>query len=627
MWQLELYSEKIRFSGESPPVEFSGSGNQQRLLIARVALAPILQLAHSADEQTLAPLAPDLLAATTSIGQLCDIFWVHGPYDSKATNGYKSRVANMRGRANRELLGSLGAQAILSHAGKYRINSKIIAVSACEFVWQIADAATAIAEVEALLKSYEKQCHLAEGSLVLLCGLKGHHRYEDGDVSWIVAAEARLQEFYLRGLERLFRAQQTGAVPLPLADIAGRLSQFQKWGVLPANQALLDKLCAEIIAPDALNQANNRVLNLDQQTSCSTLSEAIKAAHAGETLHIFPGVYAESLTLDKPLKLIGQGRLSETCIESQGAPCFTLCGAVDSGEVLTLRNLTLRQRGRRGVAALLVQSGNPLVDACDISGQGRSCVAVAGTASPCLHANRISGGRRTGIFYCESAAGVLEKNSIAHNGFRGVEICSTSDTVRPADPILRRNLIHENGDDGVHVCDYGRGLLEMNSILSNACAGISIRCYGEPTVGRSNNIHDNFGDGIYAQEEARGTIENCSISNNTTANVSVKSGAHLILRDVKILNGNMDGIYVHERGKVTLEGNEIIGNRHAGVVIKELSWGHFGENNFEDNGEDAVRIQSGSSAVIVGQTNTFAGNGGKDGFQIEPECQPDCQVV
>ncbi len=627
MWRLELYSEKIILRGEPQTVEFAGSGNQQRLLLARLALAPLLQLMHESDAQIGAPLAPELLAAPTSIAQLCDIFWIHGPYDLSAINGYKSRVANMRGRINRELSGALGAQLILSHAGKYRLNAAIVASEICDFVWQIADATTPISAINALLENYEKQCRLAEGSRVLLCGLKAHHHYEDGDISWIVAAEARLQEFYLRGLKRLFRAQQTGDASLARPDIAARLQQFRDWGVLPANRARLDRLCAEILVPIPAGPTQNRVFNADQQANYATLAQAIAAARAGETLQIFAGVYTESLALDKALVIIGQGRLGEVRIESQDAPCFTLSGALSENAVLTLRNLTLRQSGRRAVAALVVAAGDPLIDACDISGKGRSCVLVEGTAAPCLHANRISAGRRCGIIYRESAAGVAEKNSVSHNGFRGIEICSTSDNARPADPILRRNLIHENGDDGVHVCDYGRGLLEMNSILSNACAGVSIRNFGEPTIGRSNNIHDNFGDGIYAQEEARGTIENCSVSNNTTANVSVKSGAHLVLRDVKILDGKMDGIYVHERGKVTLEGNEIAGNRHAGVVVKELSWAHFDENNFENNGGDAARVSGGSSAVIVGQSNTFTGNGGKDGFEIDADCQPNCRVI
>jgi len=69
-----------------------------------------------------------------------------------------------------------------------------------------------------------------------------------------------------------------------------------------------------------------------------TIQEAIDAAEAGDTIMIAAGDYAESLSIDKGLTLIGLG---EVTIDPPSGRVITLAGDLEGGDV-TLDNLTLK---------------------------------------------------------------------------------------------------------------------------------------------------------------------------------------------------------------------------------------------------------------------------------------------
>ena len=56
----------------------------------------------------------------------------------------------------------------------------------------------------------------------------------------------------------------------------------------------------------------------------TTINEAIKNAQHGDTIRVHPGVYTESLVIDKLLEISGGGVTEETVIESDYAPCILM---------------------------------------------------------------------------------------------------------------------------------------------------------------------------------------------------------------------------------------------------------------------------------------------------------------
>jgi pectin methylesterase-like acyl-CoA thioesterase len=73
-----------------------------------------------------------------------------------------------------------------------------------------------------------------------------------------------------------------------------------------------------------------------------SIAKALSAVPEGATIKVRPGLYRESLVLDKDVEIIGEGERAEIVLETTGAHCITM--ATDRAIV---RNLTLRQRSQQ----------------------------------------------------------------------------------------------------------------------------------------------------------------------------------------------------------------------------------------------------------------------------------------
>ncbi len=237
-------------------------------------------------------------------------------------------------------------------------------------------------------------------------------------------------------------------------------------------------------------------------TTISDASDASAAAQPGESILIRRGVYTESLTIDKPLELVGDGDRDDVTIEVSDANVILWSAA--NG---LISNLTLRQRGGNYYCVAISQ-GSPDLEECDISSQGNACVSIYGEgARPRVRRNHIHDSKGTGVFVYEHGQGLIEDNDIAANVFMGIQIQTGSA------PTLRQNRIHDNLSDGVLVVADGQGLFEENDIFANAVAGIEIREGGKSTV-RRNRINRNTHQAIWVHDNGGGTFEQNDLRDN-----------------------------------------------------------------------------------------------------------------
>ncbi|MCS7219917.1 MAG: right-handed parallel beta-helix repeat-containing protein [Anaerolineae bacterium] len=213
-----------------------------------------------------------------------------------------------------------------------------------------------------------------------------------------------------------------------------------------------------------------------------TLNAAVRNAQPGTRIFIRPGLYHESLVLDKPLELIGDGPIEEIIIESTESRCVLV-----QADQAILRGLTIRSSvGLRGnkYYALEVIQGQPLIENCDITSDAFACVAVHGpAANPTLRQSRIHDGEGVGVSFYEGSRGIVEECEIFANKYAGVEICEDSA------PVIRRCRIHHNKGDGIWAYHSGQGTVEDCLIFGNARAGIRLEQGSHLTI-RDGFIQD-----------------------------------------------------------------------------------------------------------------------------------------
>jgi parallel beta-helix repeat protein len=300
------------------------------------------------------------------------------------------------------------------------------------------------------------------------------------------------------------------------------------------------------------------VVDSYQRGDFVSVRAAIEAASPGDRIRVRPGLYQESLVVDKPLEIIGDGPVED--IEIRGSDSHVLEFRASIGRVA---NLTLRQAEADQPRGVVVYQGRLDLEGCDISSKGGTCVWILDGADPRLRHNKIHHGKYVGVQVYEGGLGTLEDNEISGNGYTGVEI------KKGGDPVLRRNQIHDNKHSGVYVHDNGLGTLEDNEISGNGNAGVAVKEGGNPVL-RRNQIHDNKHSGVYVHDNGLGTLEDNDITANATVGLEITNGGNPTVRGNRITRNAYQGVWVHDAGKGVVEDNDLTGNtRGAWFVDKD----------------------------------------------------------
>lgn len=135
------------------------------------------------------------------------------------------------------------------------------------------------------------------------------------------------------------------------------------------------------------NELVTRVVDINSRGDYPTIAEAIRAANPGDTIHILPGLYRETLIIDKPINIIGKGDIGNIIIQSEGNNAIIF--QTTSGHI---SNLSLRQlhKGKdEGFFCLDITQGSLELEGCDIVSEGLGGIIVRGGANPILRNNKI----------------------------------------------------------------------------------------------------------------------------------------------------------------------------------------------------------------------------------------------
>lgn len=292
----------------------------------------------------------------------------------------------------------------------------------------------------------------------------------------------------------------------------------------------------------------------------ATIAMAIRAARPGDRILVRPGLYRESLVINKPLEIIGDGPVADIEIQVRDADAVQFAASI--GRVA---NLTIRQAGGEGDwYAVVILQGRLELEGCDISSRGVACVGIFYGADPRLRHNAIHDGAGFGVVVSGQSLGTLEDNDIFVHEERGVIIVNSSD------PTLRRNAIRGNKRCGVAFETKGRGVLEDNDISGNGYSGVEIMGGSNPML-RHNAIHDNGGAGAYAYEEGLGTLEDNDITDNENAGVLIDDTGSLTVRGNRINRNLGHAVVVHAGGKGVLEDNDLADNQQGAWFLGEGS--------------------------------------------------------
>jgi parallel beta-helix repeat protein len=200
----------------------------------------------------------------------------------------------------------------------------------------------------------------------------------------------------------------------------------------------------------------------------NTIVKAIRVAGPGGRVVIPKGSYRESLIIDEPVTIEGDGRREDIIIESGDENVIWF--RAESGRIA---NLTIRFIGRERNAVKITR-GNLVLEPCDISSSHLAAVSIQ-YAHPTVRENRICDCEQEGIWMHDGAGGKIENNEIIHNTFAGIALRG-----RETSPVITGNEIYECGP-GIFIDDDAGGFIEGNWIADNTKPEIDQK-YGHATI-------------------------------------------------------------------------------------------------------------------------------------------------
>lgn len=268
-------------------------------------------------------------------------------------------------------------------------------------------------------------------------------------------------------------------------------------------------------APTPVQRTTTLVVAADGTGQYRTVTEALFKVPLDARILIRPGIYRESILLDKPVELIGDGPMASIIIESTDATCIRM-----KGRQATVRGLSLRSlRGALGTKSFCVDipQGKLFLEDCDITSDSLACLAIHGSSSdPVVRRCKIHNGNASGVFIYGNGRGKFENCDIFSNAGSGAAIWNGGD------PILQRCQIH-HGQEVVSVYGLGHGAILECGIYGNAKSGVAIWNGGEPAITRCQIAHNGH-VGVWVYDGGAGHIEGCNLTGNTRGPWEIAAG-------------------------------------------------------------------------------------------------------
>jgi len=334
------------------------------------------------------------------------------------------------------------------------------------------------------------------------------------------------------------------------------------------------------------------------QGQCLSLKVALRQAREGTEIVVFPGVYRESVVVDKNVVILAMGEPGEVVIEGVSGPAVVL-----GTHGATLRNLTLKAPA--GAVALQVSSGASVLEGCLLAGSGVGAFVAAGAAprfQDCVFAADIEG-------LVVAGGGQVRLEGGAIRGFQE----SALRLATGAQATLQVVEVGPGPGVGLRVGPRSQATAEGCAFLGEA-GGVEVEPEGRVQLTRCRLMDSRFA-GLLALERSHAVLDGCDLGNHLCSGAHILTGANVLLRKCRVVGNPGFGVSVMERGLATLDGCVVQGNGGAGLLIQNGAIVQARSCAFSGGQAMGVDCAEGGQGILDGCD--ISGNAAA-GAQVEP---------
>ncbi|HXZ41643.1 MAG TPA: right-handed parallel beta-helix repeat-containing protein [Terriglobales bacterium] len=319
-------------------------------------------------------------------------------------------------------------------------------------------------------------------------------------------------------------------------------------------------------SPAPKSEPPTRVVDAAGQGTHTSIAEAVAQAAPGDRILIRRGVYAESVTVDKPLELVGDGLVEEIIVSLSKDSVVSFQTTIGR-----ISNLTLRQEAYDAATPVVaITQGRLILENCVISANGGSAISVVNGAAPQVSNNKIL----QNASQPESSSTILIANArilLENNEITGGKTDFAIVALAGSEPTVRHNRI-TGGIAGICVFGGGARAVVDGNLISEAEVGVDVSDGAEATLTRNR-------------------IRQCR------SGVNVYDRGRLTAEDNHIIENSWDGIEIGERGEAAITRNVIAQNGNFGISALKGANVSSDANTFQANSKGDISTEPDATAA------------------------------
>jgi Holliday junction resolvasome RuvABC ATP-dependent DNA helicase subunit len=332
-----------------------------------------------------------------------------------------------------------------------------------------------------------------------------------------------------------------------------------------------------------------------------TITAALRAASAGEVISVGPGVYHESVLIDRDISIVADSEHGPVEVVSPGGPALVSRG----GQVL-VHGLALRSSP--GSAAVRTSAGELSMVNCDVSA---GWVEVDGWANSVLHGCRVHSVTDVGVRAYGNAqlhligCVVEEIDGDAVVAGQSARLALHSTTVsRPtgsgvvlseqASAELERCTVAHTGGVGVHAQEQTR--VRVRDGRFNDTTGDAVRLVGHrfeedgPAAGDAWSAAD--------QDMCVAEVTDTVVTRSGAHGVSAYGAARLSVRSSKFDGVARSGCYADSGAWLTVSESQVTGSGSTGMVARGTARLEVSACTVSKSGANALFVDGDATAVV-----------------------------
>ncbi|MCP5536155.1 MAG: right-handed parallel beta-helix repeat-containing protein [Akkermansiaceae bacterium] len=272
-----------------------------------------------------------------------------------------------------------------------------------------------------------------------------------------------------------------------------------------------------------------------------TISQAIEAARPRDFIRVAPGVYKESLTIDKPIRLEGSAD-GKTIIQlpAKEDGLLTITADADGSHVSGFDfKHTGFDHGLDRYSGITVEADQVTISSCNVEHSAGHGIAVID-------------GAKVKITGCK----------VTLCGWDGISVYGQNSTAEVKDTLCRENL-----QQGVGFWMGGSGSVTNSRLLKNGLCGIVAMSKGTQVRLTSNTCSGNREAGILISDAVAADLASNLCEKNLLSGIVVRSDGTTVSLVNNVTKGN------HEAGILTHLGVKVLkfeNNRASGNVSQQI---------------------------------------------------------